>query len=199
MKKYIYLFLLYVLFSNLVFSEATEIHPATNFDSDLKYEGYYEFKEIKISNYYELDFFIGLNINDDEIEDFLILLVPKSIIPPLSDDFDFNENKFYRRIIVEIISYENGYYIGNTYFNLVSNAAGLGSSFNGISAANDEIVIEHAKSNGNVYWNIQMYFHYKNKKLCLFKIVSENYKNELITDTYNDVAASNICISDFLQ
>ena len=44
-----------------------------------------------------------------------------------------------------------------------------------------------------------MHFHYKNKKLCLFKIVSENDKNELIADIYNDVAASNICISDFWE
>lgn len=197
MKKY--LFLLYVLFSNLVFAGEIEIHPATNFTNDLKYEGYYEFKEIKISNYYELDSVIGLNINDDKIEDFLILLVPKPIIPPLSDDFDFTKNKFYRRIIVEIIGCENGYSVGNTYFNLVSNTAGLGSGFNGISKVNDEIVIEHCKPNGNVYWSIQMYFHYKNKKLCLFKIVSENDKNELIADIYNDVAASNICISDFWE
>ena len=153
MKK---LLLFYALFSNFVFAEGVAIHPATNFTNDLKYEGYYEFKEIKISNYYELEASIGLNINDDETENFLILLVPKSIIPPLSDDFDFNENKFYRRILVEVVSCEHGYCVGNTYFNLVSNAAGSGSGFNGMSTANDEIVIEHSKPNGNVYWSIQM-------------------------------------------
>lgn len=143
MKKY--MCLLFVLLGNLLFSESLKIHPATYFDTDLKYKGYYDFKGIKISNYYDLDNVICLNINDDEIEDYLILLVPKSIIPPLSDDFNFNENKFYRRIIVEIITYEKRYYVGNTYYNLISNKAGLCSGFNGISKV-DSLTEEEAKS-----------------------------------------------------
>ncbi|MGN0739704.1 MAG: hypothetical protein ACI4LX_05995 [Treponema sp.] len=196
MKKYICVLLM--LLGNQLFSESLEIPPATYFDNDLKYKGYYDFKGIKISNYYDMEDLICLNINNDEVEDYLILLVPKSIIPPLSDDFNFSDNKFYRRIIVEIVSYEKGYCVGNTYHNLVSNKAGLGSGFNGLRKVNDAIVIEHTKGNGNIYWNIQMFFHYKNYRLCLFKILFENDKNEQITEIYNDVLASNILISDFL-
>lgn len=36
-----------------LFSESLKIHPATYFDTDLKYKGYYDFKGIKISNYYD--------------------------------------------------------------------------------------------------------------------------------------------------
>lgn len=86
MKKYMCLLL--VLFGNLLFSESLEIPPATYFDNDLKYKGYYDFKGIKIANYYDVEDLICPNINNDEVEDYLILLVPKSIILPLSDGFN---------------------------------------------------------------------------------------------------------------
>lgn len=114
-KKNKLIFLQFLFVISLYAQKKQVILPATSFSSDLIYSGYFSFKGIQISNYFELEKEICLNINDDEKADYLLLLVPKSIIPPLSDDFDFDNNKFYRRMLFEILSCEDGYIIDKTH------------------------------------------------------------------------------------
>ena len=187
-----------VLSAFLYAHENKVIPPTTTFLSDLKYKDYFEFMGIQISNYYEIGKIIALNINNDEKKDFLVLLVPKSIIPPLSDDFNFEYNKFYKRTIVEIISVEGSYVLANSYVNLVSNIAGLLTGFDDINVIDNNIEIVHSKSNGNIYWEIRMYYHYILGKLYFYRIDFINNDNEISTSEFENVAAENINISDFL-
>lgn len=165
MKRKILVLLCFMFFSILHGQENQMILPATHFPADLKYTGFFNFKGIQISNYYEMEAAISLNINNDGKEDFLLLLVPKSIIPPLDDDFDFDYNKYYKRMIVEVVGCGEDYKIGSRYNSLVSNRAGLGTGFDGISAVGNDVIISHSKPNGNIYWELKMYYHYVAGKL----------------------------------
>ena len=140
----------------------------------------------------------SLNINNDGKEDFLVLLVPKSIIPPLDDEFDFDCNKYYKRALVEVVSCGEDYKIGSRYNSLVSNRAGLGSGFDGIDVVGDDIIICHSKPNGNLYWELKMWYHYIAGKLFFYRLDYEGNDNKTVTTVFEDVVAENIHISDFL-
>lgn len=199
MKRKILVLLCFMFFSILHGQENQMILPATHFPVDLKHEGFFNFKGIQISNYYEMESAISLNINNDGKEDFLLLLVPKSIIPPLDDDFDFDYNKYYKRMIVEVVGCGEDYKIGSRYNSLVSNRAGLGTGFDGISAVGNDVIISHSKPNGNIYWELKMYYHYVAGKLFFWRLDYEGNDYKTVTTTFEDVAAENINISDFVE
>ncbi|MGP1445831.1 hypothetical protein [Treponema sp.] len=173
---------------------STEIKPATHFAWDLKYTGHFSFKNIKIANYYEIREVIPVNINNDGKEDYLILLVPKSIIAPLSDDFEFAMEKFYRRSLVEIISTGETYRVGKTYNTLISNMAGFVTGFDGIEKVEDGIIISHSTPNGNIYWSLSMFFRYEEGELYLYKIQQVTRDRELKTQKVDRVSAQNVTI-----
>lgn len=174
------------------------IKPATSFSWDKKYQSYYAFKDITISDYYELEEAIPVHINDDEKEDYLILLTPKALLCPLDDAFDFAMNKFYRRYLVEVISNGNKYVVGRKYNTLISNAAGLGTGYNGLEKHGNDILIKHTKPNGNIYWEIEMYFKYESGTLCLYRI-DETDMDGVFVREFDNINAENICISDFYR
>ena len=203
MKRRISALFCFMLFSILHGQEspiirAEVILPATRFPTDLKHEGFFNFKGIQISNYYEMEAAKSLNINNDGKEDFLVLLVPKSIIPPLDDEFDFDCNKYYKRVLVEVVSCGENYKIGSRYNSLVSNRAGLGSGFDGIDVVGDDIIICHSKPNGNIYWELKMWYHYVKGRLFFYRVDFVNNDNKTVTTVFEDVVAENISISDFL-
>lgn len=175
------------------------IKPATNFSWDKKYQSYYAFKNIAISDYYELEEVIPMHINNDKKEDYLILLTPKPLLCPLDDAFDFDMNKFYRRSLVEVISCGNKYVVGKKYNTLISNAAGLGTGYDGLEKHGDGILIKHAKPNGNVYWEISMYFKYDSGTLCLYQIAGIDINGNVFEQKMDNINAENICISDFYK
>lgn len=175
------------------------IKPATNFSWDQKYQSYYAFKNIAISDYYELEDALPMRINNDEKEDYLILLTPKALLCPLDDDFDFAMNNFYRRCLVEVISDGSKYIVGKKYNTLISNAAGLGTGYDGIEKYGDGILIKHAKPNGNIYWEINMYFTYEAGTLCLCRIDGIDTNGAAFEREFGNINAENICISDFCE
>lgn len=194
----------FILMLNLFLSFSLNAHEkqcipsATAFPCDLKHKGYFEFKDIQISNYYEIKKVINLDINRDGKEDYLLLLVPKSITPPLSDDFDFENIKFYKRKIVEIISSSNCYVIGKSYNTLITNSAGMITEFDDINVKNNDIEIIHSKPNGKIYWEIRMHYHYIEGQLSFFRLESINNDLEVTISNFENVAAENINIFDFI-
>ena len=197
-KRQLFLWILVFLCGSIFPQDVKSmVKPTTNFSWDKKYQAYYAFKNIAISNYYELEEVIPIHINNDEKEDYLILLTPKSLLCPLDDAFDFDMNKFYRRCLLEVISDGNKYVVGIKYNTLISNIAGLGTGYDGLEKHGDGILIKHAKPNGNIYWEINMYFKYDSGILCLYRINGIDMDGTTFEQKLDNVNADNICISDF--
>lgn len=58
--------------------------------------------------------------------------------------------------------------------------------------------MKHAKPNGNIYWEIEMYFRYESGTLCLYRIDETDTDGTTVRE-FDNINAENICISDFYR
>jgi len=145
-----------------------------------KYDGYYNFQGVAISNHFMLLDSVYVNLNEDKQLDLLIVLSPKELDCPencYSVEMD--------RLVVELINHDTRFYVRNTYGNLISNIGGVLSKYNGIKVKGQNITISHC-SGSRYRWEYSVKLSSDGiNKLTLVEICRTcKFENDSISDIF---------------
>lgn len=161
---------------------------------------YYKQFGIYISTYFLIEDSLRIDLNNDGNKDMLIVLSPVSL--ELVEKSNCITDSFPKRLLVEIISNNEKYNIGNVYSNLISDIGGGLSAYNGIYLTKNGFAIEHQR--GSKYsFNYIMEFNINSNSDILLrqirKVCSCEGHERKINYNYDNYDAHKINLNDTLK
>jgi hypothetical protein len=168
MKKILFLFSLLVC-ANCLYAQTDSIKASSNAQAVFENaKQYYYFKDIAISNYYICIDTLKINLNDDDVDDYLLILSPYVLENPESFLLDSNA----KELLVSIVSSSpecGKFKISQVYSNVIPSEACTLSSFNGIKLTNKGFCLTLSKGMAYVYHYV-FYFERIDYDFCLSKV-----------------------------
>jgi len=161
---------------------------------------YYKLFGIFISEYYNVMDSIKIDLNNDKIDDYLIILSPLSLNIP-DKWYQFRVDSIPKRLLVEIIIEKGKSKIRNIYSDIISNEGVFSMSYNSIIKTKKGFDLNFNK--GNHYrFEYKLSFLIKENYISIFKIKKicyiGNYKKMSIYE-YNNYPIEKINIIDTLN